>query len=203
MERIEELLMDMIDDGPLDGSADASPLPIDAELRNELQRIHAQSPLLAQCIEHPSDTVMAALQAQRASLHATFFAAPTASVGAAGMWGGGVVVLATLLNLAASLFTPDQVLVSIPRTPVVLEQPAALDQPSVEQPAQRIREGMRSMPTSPRRITTGTIESRIERSALVQHRKELLERLARTTDPAERRQLERDLKRASEVVKEK
>lgn len=203
MERIEELLMDMIDDGPLDGSADASPLPIDAELRNELQRIHAQTPLLAQCIEHPSDSVMAALQAQRASLHATFFAAPTASVGAAGKWGGGVVILATLLNLAASQFTPDQVLVSIPRTPVVLEQPAALDQPSVEQPAQRIREGMRSMPTSPRRITTGTIESRIERSALEQHRKELLERLARTTDPEERRQLERDLNRVKRVTSDK
>ncbi|MBS1561797.1 MAG: hypothetical protein JSS89_09345 [Bacteroidetes bacterium] len=203
MERIEELLMDMIDDGPLDGSADASPLPIDAELRNELQRIHAQSPLLAQCIEYPSDTVMAALQAQRASLHATFFSAPTASVGAAGKWGGGVVVLATLLNLTASLFTPEHVLESIPRTPVVLEQPAVFDQPSVEQPAQRIREGVRSVPTSPRRITTSTIESRIERSALEQHRKDLLERLSRTTDPEERRQLERDLKRASEVVKEK
>lgn len=202
MERIEELLMDMIDDGPLDGSADASPLPIDAELRNELQRMHAQSSLLAQCVERPSEQVANALAAQRASLHTTFFPS-TFSVGAAGKWGGGVVVVATLLNLAASLFTPPLVLESIPRTPIILEQPASIDQPSVEQPAQRIHEGMRSMSTSPRHITTGAIESRIERSALEQHRKELLERLARTTDPAERRQLERDLNRVKRVTSDK
>jgi len=198
MERIEELLMDMIDDGPLDESAapiDASSVPIDAELSSELQRIHAQSPLLAQCIEHPSDNVLEALNKQRASLHTTLFRLPY-SIGAAARWGGGVVAVACVLQLATSFLAPDQAFVSIARSPIQQSQPA------IEQPVRHIDEGMRLIPLSPSsHTTTSTIESHIERTALLKRRNEIREQLARTTDPEARVQLERDLERVNELVK--
>lgn len=194
MERLEELLMDMIDDGPLEESANASEFPVDAELRNELQRIHAQSPLLAQCIEYPSDSVRAALQAQKAALRTTLFQ-PRYSIGTAGLWGGGVVALAILIQVAATNLIPPTVYHDIERTPVVQQQPA------VEQPARRSDEGIRSTSTSTTRTSTGTIESRIERSALLQRRNELRARLVQTNDPASREQIKRDLRRIETLVK--
>jgi len=199
MERLEELLMDMIDDGPLEdqlleGSVDASVLPIDAELRGELQRIHAQSPLLAQCVEPPSDNIRSALQAQKVSLRATLFQ-PSYSIRAAGLWGGGVVAFALLLQLVASTLTPRHVFNAIERSPVEQRQPA------VEQPAIRSNEEMHTRPRASSRSTSGTIESRIERSALLQRRNELRTRLSQTTDPQVREQIKRDLRRVEDLVK--
>lgn len=185
MATIEELLMDMIDDGPPDATSASVPdVAADADLVRDLRDIHAQTALLAMCKEPVTDATLAALRAQQDTLRG-LFARPVADPRLAALWSGAVVVIASCISIAAS----NLVSTSQPRP----ETPA---RHGVQNPTEHVVPGtQRNVVLEPRRPdvseirrdggrvaaapatapVTARLESSAERVVLERHRTRLLE----------------------------
>jgi hypothetical protein len=199
MERIEELLMDMLDDGPLDGSADVGTVStFDASLQRELEAMRGQSVLLTACKEPIQEHNLAALAEQRATLRATLLG-DRVDVQAAILWSGAVVVVASCISIAANAWFP------LPQ-PMFEEPPRYATLPATESvstsnnalPALRQQPPvLHSAPASSR--PQASLESNAEREVLVQRRDELLA-TARGAAPDVAYHLYRDVYRVSDLL---
>ncbi|CAN5504031.1 hypothetical protein BH10BAC6_BH10BAC6_02780 [soil metagenome] len=197
MERIEELLMDMIDDGPTEALADAGSLPaLDSTLPQELETMRGQSLLLKACAEPINASTLAALVAQQATL-STSLLGSRIDVPAAVLWSSAVVVVATFIGVAASMWSaapqpqfegparvataPSTTVVSKPETaPPALRQQASDTYPTHAQPP-------------------ALLEGKAEREVLV-HRRDELVAAARRATPDQAYRLYRDIYRVSNLL---
>lgn len=197
MAALEELLMDMLDDGITDASTEVGSVPaFDSSLQQELEAMHGQSPLLAACAEPVSATTLAALAAQQTTL-STSLLGSRIDVPAAVLWSSAVVVVATCISVAASVWsTSPQPMFEEPARIAIVPSTSSTSKLEAVPPALR-QQASDSHPTHVQ--SSASLESNAEREVLVHRRDELLAAARRAT-PDQAYRLYRDVYRVSDLL---